>query len=264
MNGRVSWQRVAVLRGQLTEGDWAVTGMLDAVKMANGNQLRRATTGDNSPAGERAARRQLARLVEWRVVERLERRQGGLGRGSDAWTYALGPTGQRLSGDGSRARRPVLPSQPMWQHVLLGAEIYTRLMEATRGSERELALWQGEPDSWRDYPGPLGEQVRLKPDAFVIVSGPDYEDMAFVEFDTGSQSRAVMRSKIDAYPRYRASGHEQGIHDGVFPLVVIITTTPERQAMLIDLLRFVPTEDWQLFKVGQLADAPRLLMGGAS
>lgn len=264
MSGRVSWQRLAVLRGHLTQRDWEVMAMLTCVKLANGNQLRRATTGDNSPAGERAARRQLARLVEWRVVERLERRQGGLGRGSDSWTYALGPSGQRLSGDGLQARRPVLPSQPMWQHALLGAEIYTRVMEATRSSDREVALWQGEPDCWRDYPGPYGGHARLKPDAFVIVSGPEYEDMAFVEFDTGSQSRTVMRSKIEAYRRYRMSGQEQGIHDGVFPLVVFVTTSPERQAMLLDLLRFLPTDDWQLFQVGQLADAPRLLMGGAS
>jgi hypothetical protein len=131
--------------------------------------------GDDSPAAERAARRQLARLVEWRVVERLERRQGGLGRGSDAWTYGLGPTGLRLIGDGSRARRPSLPSQPMWQHALLGAEIYTRLVEATRGGDRELALLQGEPDCWRDYPGPRGGLARLKPDAFVIVAGPNFE-----------------------------------------------------------------------------------------
>ena len=81
---------------------------------------------------------------------------------ANAWTYALGPTGLRLSGDGNRARRPSLPSPPMWQHALLGAEIYTRLVEATRGSDRELALWQGEPDCWRDYPGQYGEQVRLK------------------------------------------------------------------------------------------------------
>jgi Replication-relaxation len=264
MSGRVSWQRLAQIRTQLTERDWAVMAVLAAVKLANGTQLRQATSGDNSPAGERAARRQLARLVEWRVVERLERRQGGLGRGSDAWTYALGPTGLRLHGDGSRARRPTLPSEPMWRHALLGAEIYTRLVEATRGSDQELELWQGEPDCSRDYPGPYGEQVRLKPDAFVIVSGPDYEDMAFVEFDTGSQSRAVMRSKIEAaYRRYRASGQEQGVQDGVFPLVVFVTT-PERQAMLLNLLTYLPTEDWQLFAVGQLADAARLVMGGAS
>ena len=152
----------------------------------------------------------------------------------------------------------------MWQHALLGAEIYTRLVEATRGSDRELALWQGEPDCWRDYPGPYGESMRVKPDAFVIVSGPDYEDVAFVEFDTGSQSRAVMRAKLEAYRRYRASGQEQGVHDGVFPRVVIVTSSPERQAMLLDLLTYLPTEDWQLFKVGQLSDAARLLMGGAS
>jgi hypothetical protein len=44
--------------------------------------------------------------------------------------------------------------------------------------------------------------------------------MAFVEFDTGSQSRSVIRDKRDAYCRYAASGQEQGVHDGVFPLVV--------------------------------------------
>ena len=137
-------------------------------------------------------------------------------------------------------------------------------MEATRRLDRELALWQGEPDCWRHYPGPYGEQVRLKPDAFVIVSGLDYEDMAFVEFDTGSQSRTVMRGKLDAYRRYAATGQEQGVQDGVFPLVVFVTTTPERQAMLLDLLTYLPTEDWRLFAVGQLADAARLLMGGAS
>jgi hypothetical protein len=43
-----------------------------------------------------------------------------------------------------------------------------------------------------------------------------------------------------------------------------VATTPERQAMLLDLLTFLPTDDWRLFAVGQLADAPRLLMGGAS
>ena len=125
MSERVSRQRLAVVRGQMSERDWAMMAMLTCVKLANGTQLRRATVGDDSPAAERAARRQLTRLAEWRVVERLDRRQGGLGRGSDAWTYALGPTGLRLSGDVSRARRPSLPSVPMWQHALLGAEIYT-------------------------------------------------------------------------------------------------------------------------------------------
>ena len=74
----------------------------------------------------------------------------------------------------------------------------------------------------------------------------------------------MMRAKLEAYRRYRSRGQEQGVQDGVFPLVVIVTTSPERQAVLLDLLTDLQTEDWQLFKVGQLADAPRLLMGGAS
>lgn len=85
----MSWQRLAVLRGQLTERNWAMMAMLAAVKLANGNQLRRATLGDDSPAAERAARRQLARLVECRVVERLERRQGGLRRRSRPGSTAV-------------------------------------------------------------------------------------------------------------------------------------------------------------------------------
>lgn len=263
MSGRVSAQRLAVIRGQLTARDWAVVGMLAAVKLANGNQLRRATFVEHSPAAERAARRQLARLAEWRVVERLERRQGGLGRGSDAWTYALGPTGIRLLRDGGQARRPELPGEAMWAHAMLGAEIYTRLSEAIRGSDRTLAVWQGEPGCWREYSGPYGETLRLKPDAFVAVSGPEYEDVCFVEFDTGSQSRSVIRAKLAAYRQYAATGQEQGAQDGVFPLTVFITTTQWRQSVLVDLLGELPTEAWRLFSVGRVEDAPRLLTGGA-
>jgi hypothetical protein len=113
--------------------------------------------------------------------------------------------------------------------------------------------------------GAYGEQVRLKPDAFVIVSGPEYEDMAFVEFDTGSQSRAVMRAKLEAYRRYRSSGQEQGVQDGVFPLVVIITSSPERQAMLQDLLTDLPNrglatvQDWPTGGRGAVADGRRVV-----
>jgi len=263
MSGRITGQRLQLIRAELTEQDWAVVAMLAAVKIANGNQLRRATRSDGSSAAERAARRQLARLTEWRVVARLDRRQGGLGRGSDAWTYALDTTGLRLL-DLGRARLPHLPGPVMWNHALLGAEVYTRLMEGTRGSGRSLAVWQGEPSCWRDFAGPYGERWRLKPDAFVVVAGTEYEDVCFVEIDTGSQSRAVIRAKLDAYRRYAASGQEQGAQDGVFPLTVFITTTPGRAAMLVDLLGELPTEAWRLFTVGQVADAAQLLTGGAA
>jgi hypothetical protein len=77
MSGRVSWQRLALIRGQLTERDWTVMATLTCVKLANGNQLRRATSGDNSPAGQRAARRQLARLAHVPLSARPFRAENG-------------------------------------------------------------------------------------------------------------------------------------------------------------------------------------------
>jgi hypothetical protein len=44
MNGRVSWQRLAVLRGQLTERDWEIAMMLKRIKLANCAGRRAATT----------------------------------------------------------------------------------------------------------------------------------------------------------------------------------------------------------------------------
>lgn len=259
---RVTQERLLRLEVELTRRDWAVVEMLQRVKLATGNQLRRATTEEGGPAAERAGRRQLARLLRWRVVARLERRQGGLGRGSESWTYGLDTAGQRLIHRATGVRRPLLPRPAMWLHALAGAEVYARLVEALRATDRRLEQWQGEPECWRDFADAYGQTQRLKPDAFVCVSGPDYEDLRFLEIDTGSQSRTVIRSKLDAYRRYAASGQEQEQQDGVFPLTVFITNSPARHALLVDLIGQQPPEVWSLFAVGLVDDAARLLMGG--
>jgi hypothetical protein len=264
MNGRMTAERLGLLSAELTERDRAVVAMLAAVKLANGNQLRRATMTDDSPSAQRAGRRQLARLVRWRVVARLDRRQGGLGRGSDAWTYGLDINGRRVIGDMNHVRRPHLPRPMMWTHVLAGAEVYTRLAEATRGTDRAVKVWQGEPTCWRRFSGAYGEKLILKPDAFVAVAGPGYEDVCFLEIDTGSQSGAVIRAKLTAYQRYAATGQEQAARGGVFPLTVFITSSPERQMVLLEVLGDLPAEAQRLFGVGQMADAARLLTGGTT
>jgi hypothetical protein len=51
MSARVSWQRLAVLRSQLTERDWEVMAMLKRVKLANGRQIGRAIRGATPPPG---------------------------------------------------------------------------------------------------------------------------------------------------------------------------------------------------------------------
>jgi protein involved in plasmid replication-relaxation len=200
--------------------------------------------------------------VRWRVVARLERRQGGLRSGSDAWTYALEVAGQRLLRDRNGARRRHLPGPPMWAHALATAEAYARLAETLRGTDRRLgAVWQGEPECWRDYRGALGERLRLKPDAFVRVDGPHYSDLAFVETDTGSQSRTVIRSKLAAYKRYAATGQEQLATDGVFPQVVFLATALARRELIRELVDDQPTDARQLFVVGLTSEAGQLLTG---
>lgn len=261
MSGRrVSPERLERLERELAPRDWDVIRMLAAVRIASGAQLRRALWDDDSEATDRAARRTLLRLVHWRVVCRLERRVGGLGRGSDSWTYSLDTAGQRLLGRSGDVRRPRLPSPAMWGHVLATAEIYTRLRETVRGTESTVAQWQGEPESWRTFAGPYGETVRLKPDAFVRVEGPDYADLSFVETDTGSQSRTVIRDKARAYLRYAATGAEQAA-EGVFPQVVFLTTSPTRRDVLVDVLGSLPADSWRLFRVGLIEGAAGLLTG---
>jgi hypothetical protein len=233
--------------------------MVTRLHLVTGSQLLRVHWPDASAADARAARRTLKRLVDWRVLARLERRLGGLGRGSDSWTYAIDVAGQRLLRLEGTARRPHLPGPPMWRHALMVSEVYTRLVESLPGTDRRLAEWQGEPATWRDFTGPYGERQRLKPDGFVRITEPGYEDLFMIEADTGSQSRAVIRAKLDAYRRYAASGHAQALHGGVFPQVVFVTTTPARHAVIVNLFGELPPEVWPMFAVGLVTDTARLL-----
>lgn len=258
MKMRISRQQLERLSLELTDRDRALMAMLERLHLATGNQLTRVVWPQASPAEERSARRALKRLVEWRVLARLERRLGGLGRGSDSYTYALDIAGQRLLAIEGSSRRPHLPRPAMWRHALLVTEVYVRVLESVRGTDRRLVEWQGEPQAWRDFAGPYGERVRLKPDGFVRIAGPGYEDLFFLEVDTGSQSRTVIRAKLAAYRRHAASGLEQRDHGGVYPQIVFVTSSPARMAAIVDLCGELPPETWRLFAVGVTADVARL------
>lgn len=261
MNSRVTAARVAALERQLTERDRAVIEMLRGVRLANGQQLRRAIWASSDDAVQRAAQRQLARLVKWQVLERFERRTGGLGRGSEAYTYALAAAGQRIANE-TLGRRPRLPGRTMWLHTLQGTETYVRLIEATRGTHRCVKEWQGEPACWIEVRIGLGEVLLVKPDAFVVVSGPGYDDLAYLETDTGSQSRSVVKAKLVAYERLALTGRVQRQHGSTFPAVVFVTVSAGRQRVLDDVIATMSPGARELFKTATLDDAARVVMGG--
>lgn len=255
---RVSAERLGRLATDLSARDLAVVRLVDQVRLATGSQILRAVWPNASESDARTARRALVRFVRERVLARLDRRVGGLGRGSDAWSYALDVAGQRLRHPGS-ARRPVLPSRPMWHHALTATEVHVRLVEATRGTDRNLAVWQGEPASWRAFTGPSGERVLLKPDAFIRLDGPGYSDSYWLEVDNGSQSRPVIRAKLDAYRRYAVTGLEQAA-SAVFPQAIFVTEHPARVATLVDVAGELPPELWPLVRIASLDDCARLLL----
>jgi hypothetical protein len=259
---RISHERLQRIARELSERDRAIVEKVARLHLVTGSQLVRVHWPNATDADLRAARRTLVRLTQWRVLARLERRMGGLGRGSTSWTYALDTAGQRLLAReaGVTARRPHLPRPAQWQHALTVSEVYTLLAEATHGTVATIARWDGEPCSWRRYTGPFGEPLLVKPDAFVELDHPSFSDLFFLEIDTGSQSRPVIRAKLDAYRRYAASGVEQGAQGGVFPRVVFLTTSEQRHDVLVDLLSELDPELWPLFGAGLVTDAARLLL----
>jgi hypothetical protein len=115
----------------------------------------------------------------------------------------------------------------------------------------DLLAFDVEPDCWRSSVDGFGGRTLLKPDVFVRVGVGAYEERCFIEVDLSTESRAVVARKARAYLDYFHSGIEQADHD-VFPRVVLLTSTQERRAALVDVCTRLPAEDWKLFTVGTL------------
>ena len=177
-------------------------------------------------------------------MNRLDRRIGGLHAGSAGYIYRLSAKGRRLldlSGpSGGRRRTLSEPTVRFQDHVLAVAELATGLHEAERCDQLELLRFEAEPACWRRFTGLGGEALTLKPDAFVIAADGDYEHLSFVEVDLDTEGMATIRRKAEVYRRYAGSGREQTEH-GVFPRVIFLARTEQRQRLLRSTLQACPT-----------------------
>jgi len=226
--------------------------------------------GDSSSPFTRArlARRVLARLVEQRVLDRLERRRGGAGGGSTAWVYALGPAGRRMvaywAGEGLPRSRGAYEPAPAWTaHRLAVSDLYVRLREAERAAQIELLAFDGEPAAWRGYSRLGGAAGVLKPDAYLRLGVGEFEDSFFVEVDLGSERRGQLIRQHRAYSEYFRAGVEQA-KTGVFPGVLWVVPDAQRMALLADIHRGLPEQTGRLFTVVTSAQALAVLCGEAS
>ena len=242
---RVSARGLLALAGRLSDRDWRIICFLGQHRYATTAQLRRVFfTGHASPgAATRGAIRVLDRLLTHRVLSRLERAVGGIGRGSAAYTWRLGHIGERLlqEAPGEPRKRLFEPSPPFLAHALALTELRVTLIEAETRGELTLAAVDVEREAWRGYAAPGGNRAVLQPDmtitTIVTASGSDgnsdeeYEDHWYLEVDLGSESLPVLRRKCKAYETYRRTGKAQ-IEHGVFPRVLWLMHSPARAAQL--------------------------------
>ena len=225
-----------------------------------------ALSADASPISTaRIARRILARLTDAGVLARLERRVGGVRAGSAGYVYYLGPAGQRLvaywQGRGlTRGRFRPEPGGRYVRHRLAVSELYVQTRRAANEGRCELLAFDAEPDCWRSAVDGFGGRTLLKPDAFVRLGLGAYEDSFFIEVDLGSESRSVIANKTRAYLDYFHGGTEQAEH-GVFPRVLLLTTTAARRAVLSEVCSRLPAEAGALFTVALLDSAVDVMSG---
>lgn len=227
---------------------------------ATGRHLERLHY-EPSEAGRRLARLELSSLCDWRVLQRLGRRVGGVRGGSRGYVYALGVAGQRLAFPGRRRYRAPWTPQPSYlRHALDVAETYVRLREAEREGSVELIAYDAEPACWRSFTGPGGARMTLKPDAFAITQHETSEDRWFIEIDRATEDGPRIQRKLKNYVAYWRSGREQE-REGVFPLTCWIAPTDERAQFLAQIVRRLPEADRQLFVVTTKNDALDLIAG---
>ncbi len=235
----------------MTERDWALLGFVHESRFASGHQLVRAfwLTSDPTSSQARAGRRALKRLTDWRVLDTLPRRIGGIRTGSDGLVYRVGRGGTRLlAARGIHGPRVEVPGTLHLAHTLVTTELALLLGEADHAGALEVIETQQEPRCWRSYPSAGGVQRVLKPDLFVRVGAGALEDRWMVEIDLASESGRTIARKAARYLEHRRSGREQHEH-GTYPRVLWAVPDERRAEQIKAVLDHQPVEARRLFTV---------------
>lgn len=234
-------RQVGPLAELLSERDLAVLASLDRFRVLNTRHIQQLHFHDHATgqAAARAATRSMQRLERHGFVSSLERRVGGVRKGSASYVWQLAATGERFlrftRGQAQR-RRFMEPGLTFLNHTLAVNDVAVAILEAGREipgfSVEELVT---EPQNWRRYIGPTGEVRWLKPDLYVVTVTDDaeggYEEHTWLEIDLGTEHLSRIQTKCRMYAAYQATGAYQAEH-GLFPAVVWLTPSRARKAAL--------------------------------
>ncbi len=262
-SGNLRPARARSLRARLTERDRAILRTLADFRLMTGRQLQQLYVSSSNPVtAARRTRAVLRRLSELRAVVRLERRIGGIQAGSEGHVYGLSGLGHAvlaLDNAVSVRGRTVWETKPAFQdHLLAISQLYVELVELQRRGAAELLGFETEPTAWRQFAGPSGERLPVKPDAFVALGVGEFEQRAFIEMDCGTESLPTVQRKCRRYLDYWRSGSEQRRH-GVFPRVWWLVHSERRRQRLTDVVAAHAPEERVLFAVALAAEVAGLL-----
>lgn len=258
---------ITSLLQRLSDRDIAILESVRAHRLLSTELIRRLHFGEGHAtltAAAGATMRVLTRLEHHHLIARLERRIGGVRKGSAGITWQLGATGDTLlrtmHGEKHR-RRYQEPSPAFVAHSLATAELAVRLRELDRASTLELISLDTEPSCWKPFVGPHGGAEWLKPDLHVITANEDYEDHWWLEADLASEHPPVVIRKAKVYQRYAATGAYQNRH-GLFPAVVWVVPDTARQGALRAALAVDRAIQPELFQVITTDQFTNLITGG--
>jgi hypothetical protein len=242
MNGlRTSARSIAQLRRQIDARQRVIVEQVAELRLMSGRQIEalhfQADAGVSAASAARQCRRTLSRLVEQRLLHRLDRRVGGIRAGSASFVYGLGPVGHRLLELDVARPRPHEPGSLFVDHQLAVAQLFVDVSLAASAGQLELLEVQGEPACWRSLPS-HGRTV-LRPDIYLALARDELEYRWFVELDRGTVHLPAVLRKARLYETYYRCGVEQAAHD-VFPRVLWVVPGPKRAEQLRALLAPLP------------------------
>ncbi|MDJ0769419.1 MAG: replication-relaxation family protein [Ilumatobacter sp.] len=254
---RVGPRQLHALVESLSAQDHHVLEVITDFRLVTGAQILRLFFHDRGESGARAGRRSLERFVRLGLVNRLERRIGGVRAGSSSFIYSLDTLGQRVLNLNRPRRRLEEPSAAFVNHTLAIVDLFVDLTEAARTSDGvEVLGYETEPDCWRRFRRVDGEHV-LRPDLYVRIGVGELEYRWFIEVDRATEHLPAIIRKSTTYHDYYHCGVEQD-RSGSFPRVLWATTT-DRRADAIAAALSATTLTTQIFRVDRLETAARTL-----
>lgn len=194
----------------------------------------------------------LRRLRESGMIETVDQPNVGGRRGGRSETiYQLGKHGYPMFFTGKRKIQRVIR-----YHALAVADVYVQVKQAEQDGWLGVLDWQVEADAWVNVAG-----ADIRPDLYLEVDHLESKIKYYYwcEIDLGGERQRQIIEKLERY--IYAYEHSDDYPHPVFPQVVWLVTSPERERELKQIISRMKNPPDRLFIVAQLDSFPQLLQG---